>query len=906
MPLEEYKRKRDLKKSPEPQAKKGKPSGALTFVVQKHSARRLHYDLRLELDGVLKSWALPHGPSFDPSQKHLAVMVEDHPIDYANFEGVIPAGEYGAGQVIVWDRGTYEPDSDGILLNLDRKAAENRVRAKLAAGKMSFTLHGDKLKGSWALVKMTNSPNNWLLLKHRDAFADADEDVLAKDRSVISGLTIEDLKAGNLPSGDPSEGPAVKSISAKELGALQGAKKSKMPTSIAPMLAELRPAPFSGDEWIFEPKLDGFRTLAYIDHGKVTLRSRNDTNMTKYFPSIASDLKSTGPAATVLDGEIVAVDDQGRTCFQCLQQQVGLPHEHTGKNFSTAYYVFDLLYRQGFDLTGVPWQERNPVLARVLARPEHIRLVEHFEGDGNLIFKAAVESGMEGVVAKKKQSVYEQGRRSPNWLKVKDTKSDEFVIGGFAAGAGKRKGTFASLLLGYYDGKKLVYAGSVGTGFDEALLDDIKKKLGPLITATSPFSSEMDYSKGVTWVKPKLVAEVRFAERTPSGMLRHPVFLRLRTDKKPSEVQFATPEVQAPFSSSQVVQLSKTTRHILEALQNTDDEVQVHAGGFALSLTSLNKVFWPKYQDHRALTKRDYLIYLAEVADLLLPHLKDRPLTLTRYPNGINGEKFYQKHWEFELPEYVDRVQIYSKENDAFQEYLLCNNLSTLLWLGQLADLELHTWYSRVAEVPDRPDLSAYKDSPEHLGNYLSGIPDFLIFDIDPYIYSGQEHTGEEPELNREAFKGAVEAAFWLKQTIEDLKLMSYVKTSGKTGLHVFVPLKRHYDYDFTRQAAAAISRHVESQHPDRITTEWLTAKRRGKIFLDFNQNTRGKTVASVYSARPTPWAGVSLPFRWEELEMIYPADFNIINAPARLAKVGDVWADIMKAKRDMPASLDT
>ena len=401
-------------------------------------------------------------------------------------------------------------------------------------------------------------------------------------------------------------------------------------------------------------------------------------------------------------------------------------------------------------------------------------------------------------------------------------------------------------------------------------------------------------------MKPKLVAEVKFAERTPGGFLRHPVFLRLRGDKAASEVRAVEVAEPPPFQAEGAVELSKSTRQILEALGSRDDEIHISAGGHQISLTGLDKVFWPKNGKDPPRTKRDYITYLAEIADFILPHAKDRPITLTRYPNGINGEKFYQKHWESQLPEFVETVSIYSEENDAFQDYLMCNNLATLLWLGQLADLEIHTWYSRAAERPDRPDLSSYKGAPEHLGDYLSGIPDFLIFDIDPYIYSGEETAGEEPELNRKAFKATVEAAFWVKEALESLKLVPYVKTSGKTGLHIFVPIKRKYDYDATRQAAAAISRHVEARHPEELTTEWAVAKRRGKIFLDFNQNTRGKTVASVYSARPTPWAGVSLPFGWEELENIYPEDFNISNAPARLKQIGDIWADIMKDKREL------
>jgi bifunctional non-homologous end joining protein LigD len=738
---------------------------------------------------------------------------------------------------------------------------------------------------------MAKDPKNWLLLKHRDGFEDAAKDILAQDASVLSRRTIADLKS---PKASEDARP---SVSTPDLSRLTGATESPVLRDVSPMLAQLKREPFSGPEWVFEPKLDGFRTLAYIEKGNVTLRSRNETDMTKYFPAIVTDLKGIDKE-TVLDGEIVAIDDQGKPCFQCLQQHVGLPHEHTGKQFSTVYYVFDMLYLDGYSLMGVPWEKRNPVLSQVLHPGPHVKPVEHFEGDGNLIFKALVDAGMEGIVAKKKQSLYEAGKRSDSWVKVKSTLSDEFVIGGFAAGAGNRSGTFASLLLGYYDDKKLVYTGSVGTGFNEALLEDIKKKLTPLVTDKSPFSGELEYAEGVTWVKPRLVAEVRFAERTPAGLLRHAVFLRLRDDKQPSEVRSTEVMEPPPFSAEKVTELSKSTRQMLEALQSRDDEIRIRAGGYQLSLTGLNKVFWPEYKGKPALTKRDYLIYLAEVADFILPHAKDRPLTLTRYPDGIAGERFYQKHWEFAPPEFVNKVSIYSKENDAFQDYLTCNNLPTLIWLGQIADLEIHTWYSRVAERPDRPDLSAYRDTPEHLGNYLAGIPDFLIFDIDPYIYSGEEHAGEEPELNRDAFKAAVEAAFWLKETLDALKLVPYVKTSGKTGLHVFVPIKRKYDYDVTRQAAAAISRHVEAQHPDKITTEWAVAKRRGKIFLDFNQNTRGKTVASVYSARPTPWAGVSLPFKWDELDGIYPADFNISNAPARLARSGDIWKNVIKDKR--------
>jgi bifunctional non-homologous end joining protein LigD len=675
---------------------------------------------------------------------------------------------------------------------------------------------------------------------------------------------------------------------------------TRLPPFISPMLAQLAAEPPSGDEWIFEPKLDGFRTLAYIDKGKITLRSRNDTDMSRYFPAVISDLSRFNKSMVVLDGEIVAIDEQGKICFQCLQQLVGLPHQHTGRQFTTVYYVFDVLYLDGSSLMATPWEKRNKILTGIIKPGAHLKIVSHFEGDGAHIFKASVDAGFEGIVAKKKHGLYLPGKRSSEWIKVKHTLSDEFVVGGFAQGAGKRAENFASLLLGYYDQGKLIYIGSVGTGFDEATLKAIESKLKPLQTETSPFDAEFQYPEGVTWVKPRLVAEVKFAEWTPAGLLRHPVFLRLREDKSAVEIRRSQTELKSPFLESGTVELSGSKRQILEALQNLDDEIRVKSENHEIILTRLNKIFWPEYIGRPPLTKRDYLRYLVEVADYILPHLKDRPITLTRFPDGISQGRFYQKHWDSALPGFVETVSIYSKENDAFQDYLLCNNLATLIWLGQIADLEIHTWYSRVGEKPDKPDLSKYDGPPEHLPDYLAGIPDFVIFDIDPYIYSGKEVSGDEPELNREAFKAAVEAAFWLKESLESIGLMPFVKTSGKTGLHVFVPVKRNFDYDTTRHFAGTICRQVESRHPDKITTEWIVAKRRGKIFLDFNQNVRGKTLASVYSARPTPWAGVSLPFNWEELEAIYPGDFNISNAPSRLAKVGDLWANIMKSKKPL------
>ena len=704
---------------------------------------------------------------------------------------------------------------------------------------------------------------------------------------------------------NPDEMPPAQSGAGrnrKTVKALTGAFQGLFPKHMEPMLAKLKREPPSGSEWAFEPKLDGFRTIAFTRKGVVALRSRNDTDMTGYFPAIAADLAAQERPSMVLDGETVAIDDRGNFCFQCLQQHIGLPHEHTNRSYTTLYYIFDVMYYDGFSLLSVAWSDRKKLLKSLRLQGNHIRVINPYTGSGKEAYETAVASGYEGIVAKKKDSPYRSGTRSPDWQKIKSTLTDEFVIGGFKSGSGSRSSSFASVLMGYFENGKLRYVGSVGSGFDDETLGRLSEMLTPLAISKSPFADTIKYDEGVTWVKPRLVAEVKFAERTPAGFLRHAVFLRTRTDK--TAVQITEQETGKPdYSGGVVIELSKSTRHIIESLQNLDDEVRISAGGHDILLTSLNKAFWPTYGGKTSLTKRHYLRFLAQIADFILKHTKDRPLTLTRYPNGIEDGKFYQKHWEHPLPAFVETATIYSKENDSYQEYLLCNNLATLMWLGQIADLEIHTWYSRVSKRPD-PPKTPYRGKPEYLGNYLAGIPDYLIFDVDPYIYSGKEKPGEEPQLNREAFKAAVEVAFLLKEKLESIEMVPFIKTSGKTGLHIFVPVERRYDYDHTRKAAAEISHIVEAAHPEKITTEWSVEKRRGKVFIDYNQNSRGKTVASVYSARPTPWAGVSLPFGWDEIKKIFPSDFNIINAPGRLAGTGDIWADIMKFKRELPEKL--
>ena len=897
--LNDYQKKRDFKKTPEPsegETRSGK--GPLSFVVQEHSARRHHFDFRLELDGVLKSWAVTKGPSYNPDEKRLAVMVEDHPLDYASFEGSIPSGQYGAGQVIVWDRGTYSPEINGRLFFHDRDKATELTRKALEQGKISLSLRGEKLKGSWTLVRMKGKGDNWLLIKHRDEFSSPDKDILEQNASVISSLTIDDLKSGKVP-------PAETSTMLKP-GNLSGAIPEAMPAKLLPMLASTASSPFSHDDWLFEPKLDGYRTLAFLDRGRIRLHSRRGIDVSGHYPSVMEGLKRLPVSQAVLDGEIIAFDSKGRLCFQCLQ---GYLKSIGGRRFDAPespsallYYVFDVLHLDGFDLRQAPLEQRKELLKRIVPNSD-VRLVEGFFKDGEAVYKAAMENGLEGIMAKRRDSVYEPGRRSRYWLKIKSVASDDFVIGGFTRGRGARSSTFGSLLLGYYDERQdLHYAGSVGTGFDSRMLSGMKKILEVLKMDKSPFSEEIDKGlEDITWVRPEIVIEVKFSEWTRDRRLRAPVFLRVREDKSPESVRISTFEKDSAISYEKNIRPGvphdpDKPKEVLEQLRISGSELILEVEGERISLSNLDKPLFPETSNRKALNKRDLIIYLAGVAPYILPHLRNRPLSMNRFPHGIYGEHFFQKHYE-PLPEFVETVMISSSDLPE-KAYVLCNNLPTLLWLGQIASLEIHAWFSRI--VPDE-DLDAEKGRN---GDYCTRFPDFIIFDIDPYIYSGRESRGEEPELNRKAFKKTCEAALELKKILEKLSLPAFVKTSGKTGLHVFVPVQRRLDFRTTRSASENISRYLVRNNPSWLTTEWTVEKRRGKIFLDYNQNVRGKTLASVYSPRPVPEASVSVPVRWNELNRIYPSDFTILNVPERLNQKGDLWENILEEKADLEKNL--
>ncbi len=872
--LGEYAAKRRFEATPEPAPSATTArEGPLLFVIQQHSARRLHYDFRLECEGVLKSWAVPKGPSPDPGEKRLAVRTEDHPFEYGSFEGVIPPGQYGAGEVIVWDCGVYSPDEGGHWFH-DRAEAERRVLDGLARGKLSLFLRGEKVKGSYALVR-TGAPKSWLLIKHKDRFAGR-SDLAQRDRSVLSGLSVGELKSH-----------PVSRLDASRLAPAGTARP--MPEKIAPMQAELGEKAFNHADWMWEPKLDGYRALAFVrPGGGVELRSRKGLDLAADFPAVTSELAAQLVNAMVLDGELVAFDAGGKPSFGAMQNG----------STNAVYCCFDLLYFEGVDLRGRPYAERRRYLAQCLLPSPRVQLV-HAAEDGLALHEAALASGLEGSVGKRKDSRYESGRRSPSWKKVKATRSADFVIGGYTKGKSSRA-ELGALLVGYWEGRKLVYASHVGSGFDDRSLAAIRRRLDERRRSTSPFAVEPVLNAPATWVEPELVAEVRYQDWTSDGHLRAPVFLRLRDDLEAKDVKRARAEARPPAREGIIGE-------IVAQLESARTSLTLRVGEHAIRLTHLDRVYWPADPGLRqpAVTKRDLLRYFAEVSPFMLPHLADRPLTMIRMPDGIGGQRFFQKHWGQERPSFAETVTVYSGHKEESHAYLLCNNLPTLLWLAQSGTLEFHVWHSRARVGADAPSREIdYASSLDSLERSVLNYPDYVVFDIDPYIYSGKEAQGGEPELNTIAFEKGKEVAFRLRELLQGMSLESIVKTSGKTGLHVFVPIRRTIDFDAAREVSELVGRHLMRRHPKDITLEWSVPKRTGKIFMDYNMNVRGKTLNVAYSPRGAAGAPVSMPLAWEELAGAHPLDFRIGNVPQRLARSGDRWRDALDRKQDLEGAL--
>ena len=554
----------------------------------------------------------------------------------------------------------------------------------------------------------------------------------------------------------------------------------------------------------------------------------------------------------------------------------------------------------------------------------------HADDDGVTLYEAALASGFEGVIGKRKDSIYESGRRSPAWRKVKPTHSADFVVGGYTRGKGSRA-PLGALLLGYWDRGALRYASHVGSGFDERTLAQVRARLQPLHTRTCPFAQEPEVNGAVTWVRPEVVAEVRFQSWTGDGSLRAPIFVRLREDISAKTVRRVKPTAGPASAHKRPEELESTARQpgsspnherkdmsrsrsrsreiddVLAQLESTRNAFELAIGGERIRLTHLDRVYWSANAALRqeALTKRDLLRYLARVSPLMLPHLADRPLTMIRMPDGIDGQRFFQKHWTQARPDFAETITVFSEHKDEQQDYLICNNLPTLLWLAQSGTLEFHVWHSRAKAGADAKSKSTdYSSSLEALEASVLNYPDYVIFDIDPYIYSGKEAKGAEPELNTTAFEKGKEVAFHLRELLAEMKLDAIVKTSGKTGLHVFVPIKRTLDFDETRKVSELVSRHLMRRYPKDITMEWSVPRRTGKIFMDHNMNVRGKTLNVAYSPRGVAGAPVSMPLNWEELEKAHPLDFRLDNVITRLSRTGDRWSDALKRKQDLARAL--
>ena len=889
MSLKEYNRKRDFKKTPEPSGPTSRPTKrtnneALRFVIQKHDASKLHYDFRLETpDGVLLSWAVPKGPSLDPKQKRLAVETEDHPVDYIDFEGVIPEGNYGAGTVIVWDIGTYTTEKD--------------IRQQLTDGKISFAVDGKKIKGSFVLIRIKQRRKQWLLIKSDDSFATSEDDITSSSpKSVITGRTNDEL--ARKPSRSRSE--VNKSLDIAE--------NSHFPLTVKPMLAQLADKPFDNEDWVFEVKWDGVRAILLRNKAKsiAELQSRNGKKITHRYPEILQAIGSVivkSNESIVLDGEIVVLNKEGSPDFQLHQRRMNVESqrdvEFLSNDIPATYFVFDIIYIDGKSVEKLDFVDRRKILDTVIAKSsKRICISEYIEEKGKALFESVIERRLEGIVAKYKHSRYRQGIRSSGWLKIKGILTQDCVIIGYTKGQGNRQNYFGSLILATYDKGRLRFVGHSGSGFGFEQLEETLSLMQRFRTAKCPVDT-VPYTNGQSvWLRPELVAEVKFSGWTQDMIMRAPIFLRLRDDKAPTECIIEHSQQQVTVDTDVVVG-NGGGRGGSEVGKNRQEE---HHSSPVQSFSNVDKIFWSARGRQKELTKGDLIEYYNKVSEFILPHLRNRPLSLKRYPDGIRGKSFFHKNWVQEKPAYVKTIQVFSESKNDTVNYLICNNNETLLWLANLGCIEMHPWYSRVNDFNACSNAATARSDPSSSDEENCGLdtPDFIVFDLDPYIYSGRENEGDEPEYNVRSFRATVDVALDLKDLLDDLHIESYVKTSGKTGLHVFVPVAPMYTYDQTRTFAEIIGRMLSRRTPDKITMEWNSSNRKGKIFFDYNQNAKGKTLASIFSVRPTISASISMPVEWRQLSDIQPTDFTLLNVPDILSSNGDAWRYIYQKKQDL------
>src|SRR5213596_3158335 len=827
-PLSAYRAKRSLDRTPEPGARPATPASSAggLFVVHMHAARRLHWDLRLEMDGVLRSWAVPKGPSPNRADKRLAVHVEDHPLEYGDFEGIIPEGNYGAGAVIVWDRGRWVPLEDPV--------------EGMKKGKLLFELQGYKLKGKWTLVKLKKGEKEWLLIKEKDAYVSADSAL--PPESVLSGLTVEELKAGK-----DRAAPVLKA-----LARLKAPRRAVTVAEAEPMLAETREQPFSKPGWLFELKLDGYRVRAGREQGEVRLLTRKGNDIAAAFPELARALAALPFEGFILDAELVVPDEGGRPSFQRLQNRVrvsrGLEVRRGAVETPAVLYVFDLLAFEGYDLRPLSLEQRKSLLEQIVPRVGPLKYLSHFEKDGEALYEQVVKMGLEGIVAKKADAPYRAGR-SPNWLKIRADRTDDFVVVGFTRPKGSRSG-FGALDLGAHQDGKLVYGGRVGSGFTDAELKDVSAALERGIRPTPAFSGPVPTDAGHTWVEPTLVVEVRYKEWTDEGLLRQPVFVRFRDDKPITEIakrdaggemRDAEPPVAVAHPASRI----------------SHPEVK---------FSNLEKIFWPD----ESYTKGDLIEYYRAISQWMLPYLADRPLVLTRFPDGISGKSFFQK----DAPEYaqafVRTVTIWSEDSQRELDYFVCYNESSLLYIANMAAILLHVWSSRVESLE---------------------APDWCILDLDPK---------DAP------FTDVVTVAKAVRALCDDIGLPTGIKTSGSTGLHVLIPLGRQVTYEQSRTLGGLLARVIAAELPEIATVTRQVQKRDGKVYLDYVQNGHGRLLVAPFSARPLPGAPVSTPLAWREVTpRLDIRAFTIRTVPARMKKLKDdpLWP-VLDHQPDLMAAL--
>ena len=829
-PLSAYRAKRSLDRTTEPGARPAtaapSPSAGGLFVVHMHAARRLHWDLRLEMDGVLRSWAVPKGPSPNRADKRLAVHVEDHPLEYGDFEGIIPEGNYGAGAVIVWDRGRWVPLEDPL--------------EGMKKGKLLFELHGYKLKGKWTLVKLKKGEKEWLLIKEKDGYVSADSAL--PPESVLSGLAVEELKAGK-----DRAAPVLKA-----LARLKAPRRVLTVEEAEPMLTETREQPFSKPGWLFELKLDGYRVRAGREQGEAHLLTRKGNDIAAAFPEIARALVALPFEGFILDAELVVPDEAGRPSFQRLQNRAkvsrALEVRRAAVESPAVLYVFDLLAFEGYDLRTLPLEQRKALLEQIVPRVGPLKYLSHFEKDGEALYEQVVKMGLEGIVAKRADAPYRAGR-SPNWLKIRADRTDDFVVVGFTRPKGSRSG-FGALDLGAYQDGKLVYAGRVGSGFTAAQLEDVSAALERSVRPTPAFSGPVPQDSGHTWVEPTLIAEVRYKEWTDEGLLRQPVFVRFRDDKPITEI---------------------AKRDARGEIRDAEPPVAIAHPASRLShpevkFSNLAKVFWPD----EGYTKGDLIEYYRAISQWMLPYLADRPLVLTRFPDGISGKSFFQK----DAPEYaqafVRTVTIWSEDSQRELDYFVCDNESSLLYIANMAAILLHVWSSRVATLE---------------------TPDWCILDLDPK---------EAP------FTDVVTVAKAVRALCDDIGLPTGIKTSGSTGLHVLIPLGRQVTYEQSRTLGGLLARVIAAQLPDIATVTRQVQKRGGKVYLDYVQNGHGRLLVAPFSVRPLPGAPVSTPLAWREVTpRLDIRAFTIRTVPARMKKLKDdpLWP-VLDHQPDLMAAL--